>query len=349
MFFTDRTRSLPRLLLILTALTLPVGCSNTAHVKTQAKQQNPVHVIAHRGASGYLPEHTTQALILAFMQGANFIEQDVVSSKDGELLVLHDIHIDTVTNVDAIYPNRHRADGRYYAIDFTLAELKQLRVHERKSANGKMVFSSRYAAKGDFRIATVAEQFEMIATLNDYFGRNVGYYPEIKAPAWHREQGIDISARFVELLNQYKLNNATANIYVQCFDFDEIKRLRNELDLNTKLVQLLAMNSWGESKTNYEYLMTSAGLAELANYVDGVGPWIPMLIDTKTNEISSFTGRLKQSGLLIHPYTFRADSPFEDIHNILLLERLFSDIGVDGIFTDHTDVVVQFLAQQDSQ
>ena len=97
-------------------------------------------VIAHRGASGYLPEHTLEAATLAFSLKPDFIEQDVVISKDNVPVVLHDIHLETVTNVEAVYPKRHRADGRYYARDFTLEELRNLRVHERANSDGKQVF-----------------------------------------------------------------------------------------------------------------------------------------------------------------------------------------------------------------
>ena len=335
--------------LLLVSIGITTGCSqrfaSVEHSASQSKSERPI-VIAHRGASGYLPEHTTQALILAFMQGADFIEQDLVATKDHQLVVLHDIHIDTVTNVKEVFPKRVRADGRFYAIDFTLAELKQLRVHERTSLEGQQVYPKRYRAEGDFRVATLHEQLDMIDALNRYFGRSVGVYPEIKAPGWHRMQGADISRLTVDVLRQRGLNNKTANIFVQCFDFAENKRLRTELGLKTKLIQLLADNSWNESSTDYSYLMSAVGLTELAQYVDGVGPWVPMLIDTKSGELTPFTARLRQHNLAIHPYTFRADSPFEGMHNSTLLNTLFNDVGIDGIFSDHPDVVSKFLDER---
>ena len=113
------------------------------------KTSSPI-VIAHRGASGYLPEHTLAAKAMAHAMGAGFIEQDVVLSRDGAAIVLHDIHLDSTTNVAQCFPDRARTDGRFYAIDFDLQEIRQLRVHERThldvKRNGLAVFTERFPA-----------------------------------------------------------------------------------------------------------------------------------------------------------------------------------------------------------
>ncbi|MFT6345062.1 MAG: glycerophosphoryl diester phosphodiesterase, partial [Paraglaciecola sp.] len=172
-------------------------------------------VIAHRGASGYLPEHTLQSVALAYAQGADFIEQDLVVTKDSKIIVLHDIHLETVTNVEQVFPSRKRPDGRYYALDFTLAELKTLNVHERQDAQGKQVFPNRYQGKGTFQIATFEEQIELIQQLNRQLNKTTGFYPEIKSPAWHREQGVDISQLVMAVLRKHQLDDADKAIYVQ--------------------------------------------------------------------------------------------------------------------------------------
>jgi glycerophosphoryl diester phosphodiesterase len=152
-------------------------------------------VIAHRGASGYLPEHTLAAKAVAHAMGADYIEQDVVLSRDGVPVVLHDIQIETVTDVATMFPGRARADGRFYAIDFSLDELKALTVMERADERGEQVFPDRFPrGASSFRIPTLAEEIELIQGLNLSTGREAGIYPEIKAPAWHRAQGQDISA-----------------------------------------------------------------------------------------------------------------------------------------------------------
>jgi glycerophosphoryl diester phosphodiesterase len=306
-------------------------------------------VIAHRGASGYLPEHTLEAVTLAFALGADFIEQDLVLTKDLVPVVLHDIHLDTVTNVAERYPNRKRDDGRYYALDFTLAELKTLRVHERRELNGQQVFASRFQGNADFKIATFAEELELIAQLNRQFKRNVGYYPEIKSPKWHRDQGVDISAIVLNMLRDYQLDDAEKAIFVQCFDFAETKRLRSELGAKVKLIQLIGENDWLESGTDYNQLQTPAGLSELAEYVQGIGPWLPQIFDITTQQATGLVANAHQRGLAVHPYTFRLDALPEGITSEQMLRIVFEQLAIDGLFTDFTDTVVDYLRDKQVQ
>jgi glycerophosphoryl diester phosphodiesterase len=302
-------------------------------------------VIAHRGAPGYLPEHTLESVTLAYAQGADFIEQDLVVTKDSKLIVLHDIHLETVTNVEQLFPNRKRQDGRYYALDFTLAELKTLNVHERQDANGKQIFPNRYQGKGSFHIATFEEQIELIQQLNRQFNKTTGFYPEIKSPAWHREQGVDISQLVMAVLRKHKLDNADKAIYVQCFDFAETQRLRNELGAKVKLIQLIGENDWLESPTDYNFLKTPAGLQAIAKVAQGIGPWIPQLVDLKTMQPTAYVKQAHNAGLQVHPYTFRKDALPDNIDTKQTLQLLFKELKVDGLFTDFTDTVVNYLVE----
>lgn len=303
---------------------------------------NPL-IIAHRGASGYLPEHTLESATLAYAQGADFIEQDLVVTKDLKLIVLHDIHLETVTNVEQIFPTRKRKDDRYYALDFTLAELKTLTVHERQDAKGKNVFTMRYQGNSTFQIATFEEQIELIQQLNRQFNKNTGFYPEIKSPAWHKEQGVDISQLVMAILRKHDLDDANKNIYVQCFDFAETQRLRNDLGAKVKLVQLIAENDWLESPTDYEVLKTPQGLAEIAKVAQGIGPWIPQIVDLKTLQATGFVKQAHIAGLQVHPYTFRKDALPDNVDAQQTLQLLFYDLKVDGLFTDFTDTAVSYL------
>lgn len=300
-------------------------------------------VIAHRGAPGYLPEHTMESTTLAFSQGADFIEQDVVISKDGVPVVLHDIHLDTVTNVADKFPERKRDDGRYYALDFTLDELKSLVVHERSDLNGKPVFKNRYQGSAQFTIATFEEQIELITELNRQFNKHIGFYPEIKSPAWHREQGVDISQIVLTTLRKHGLDDADKAIYVQCFDYAELKRVRNELGAKVKLIQLMAENDWNESPTDYDALRTPAGLKALAEVAQGIGPWIPQLIDMQTMQATGLVKKAHAAGLDVHPYTFRQDALPTGVTSQQTLDLLFKQLKVDGVFTDFTDTVVDYL------
>ena len=140
-------------------------------------------VIAHRGASGYLPEHTIAAKAMAYAQGADYIEQDLVMTKDDHLVVLHDRHLDTVTDVASVFPGRERNDGRFYVIDFTLDEIRQLAVSERFELEDGVtipVFEDRFPLwKSSFRVHTFSEEIELIQGLNQSTGKNVGLYPEM--------------------------------------------------------------------------------------------------------------------------------------------------------------------------
>jgi glycerophosphoryl diester phosphodiesterase len=302
-------------------------------------------VIAHRGASAYLPEHTLDAKALAHKMGADYIEQDVVATRDDELVVLHDIYLDRVTNVAESFPARTRDDGRYYVRDFDLEELRSLSVWERMNADGSAVYPGRFPAKsGDFAISTFAEELEFIRQLNTQSGRQVGIYPEIKRPAWHREEGIDIAPGFLKVIKDDGFDNFDDPVYIQCFDFAELKRLKVEFDCPFKLVQLIGENSWGEAETDFDFIRTAVGITEVAETVDAIGPWIPYLYELTDNTArpGDLMQRAHAAGLAVHPYTFRADelppgfSSFEDLVRFFVV-----DVGIDGLFTDFPDRVVQ--------
>ena len=312
-----------------------------------------VVVIAHRGACGYLPEHTLEAKAYAHALGAHFIEQDVVATRDNELVVLHDIHLDRVTDVSDKFPDRKRSDGRYYARDFDLAEIKTLTATERRGDDDTTaVFPSRFpTGVGNFRVPTLREEVKLIQGLNKATGRVVGIYPEIKRPAWHRSEGIDISPIVLQLLDDLGYRTKADPIYLQCFDATEVRRLRLDLGCKLKLIQLLAENSWGESETDYVQLMTSEGLNSLASVVDGVGPWLAHLV--KLAEVdgqpvsTGLVSAAHAAGLKVHPYTFRADQLAPGFENMTEMVAWFVEtLGIDGLFTDFPDMALAALEIQ---
>ena len=211
-------------------------------------------IIAHRGASGYLPEHTLAAKALAYGQGADFLEQDVVLSKDGVPVIFHDPHIDTTTDVAKKFPGRQRADGRYYALDLSVAELKQLNASERfNPKTSKAVFPRRFpVGVGSFQVVTLEEEIQFIQNLNRSTGRNVGIYPELKAPAWHRKEGQDLAAAVLPILRRYGYDTKDSACFVQCFELAEIKRLRGELAWKGKLIMLLGGKGQGAGDTDFK-------------------------------------------------------------------------------------------------
>ncbi|MCW8995573.1 MAG: glycerophosphodiester phosphodiesterase [Psychromonas sp.] len=346
--------------------------------ETQAQplllQASPKIVIAHRGASGYLPEHSMESKVLAYAMGAHYIEQDVVMSKDNQLLVLHDHYLDRVTDVAEQFSQRAR-DGRYYALDFTLAEIKSLNMCERfavKDNKQRAVFGQRFPlGVGAFKVHTLQEEIELIQGLNRSTGRQVGLYVEVKVPFFHRQAGKDISLAVLQTLKAYGYLSKQDLLYFQCFDADELKRVKEQLQpqlaVESKLVQLIAETSWQETlqlidgrvqNYDYQWMREPGAMAEIAKYADAVGPWFPMLVDYKaTNQLSrdngqasvQFNGMVKeahQAGLLVHPYVMRLD-PGEipnyatDFEHLLAL--FYEQAGVDGLFTDYPDRAVQYL------
>ena len=312
-----------------------------------AQPAKPI-IIAHRGASGYLPEHTLEAKAMAHAMGASFIEQDVVLSKDDVPVVLHDIHIDTVSDVATRFPDRKRADGRYYALDFTLAELKQLRVSERFNAKtGRQVFPKRFP-KGlsSFQIPTLEEELELIQGLNQSTGRVAGIYPEIKQPAWHRKEGHDISRIVLPILQKHGYKTKQDLCYIQCFEFPEVKRLREELGWQGLLILLMEGKWKGEDGTDFAHFRTPEGLAELAKVADGIGPAIASVIDAERKPTDLVKNAHAQK-LQVHPYTLRVDElPKFAKSADDLLNLLFNKAGVDGLFSDFPDVGIKWLERQ---
>jgi glycerophosphoryl diester phosphodiesterase len=299
-------------------------------------------VIAHRGASGYLPEHTLEAKALAFGLGADYLEQDVVATRDAELVVLHDLVLDDVTDVAQRFPGRRREDGRHYAIDFDLVELRQLAVSERRSSGSRGArFPARFPPEtAIFRIATLEEELGLISGLNRSMGRNVGIYPEIKHPQWHREHGIDLARLLIDELYAHGYRDAGAAVFVQCFDAAELRRVREELGCKLKLVQLVGVEA------EYAELVSRAGLARVARYADALGPSLTQLVAIdeahSVARPSDLARDARRAGLELHPYTFRRDelpswaAGFEE-----LLSLFITEVGVDGLFCDQPDIAVR--------
>ncbi len=318
-----------------------------------ALAQAPI-VIAHRGASGYLPEHTLAAKAMAHAMGADYIEQDVVLSSDGVPLVLHDIHLETTTDVDQRFPGRARDDGRYYAIDFSLEEIRQLRVHERRAGAGDLAaFPDRFPlGPGMMTVPTLAEEIDLIAGLDHSRGRRTGLYIELKAPNFHLAEGQDIASRILAVLEEKGYAQRSDQVFLQCFDDKALRYLRDTLQTPLPLIQLIADNSWGEdSAVDYDYLRTPAGLDEVASYADGIGPWLMQIYlgrgpDGRA-QLSSLVADAQARGLQVHPYTFRRDllpigvASFEELLDIFLQQA-----GVDGLFTDFPDLVRDYLQRK---
>ena len=316
-------------------------------VSSAAEPETTPLVIAHRGASGYLPEHTLPCVALAHSLGANFIEQDIVLTKDDQPLVIHDLILDNVTNVRDVFSDRHRNDGHYYVADFTLAEIRTLRVHERVDPRtGKLAYPKRYPLGNvNFSLATLAEHIELIQGLNHTTGRNVGLLVELKDPGKHRAQGRDMSRIVLETLAQYGYRDRDDNAIVQTFDYDELHRIRTGLKTDLRLYQLLNDQTLKLSKDADDSQLTAA-LETLAGYADGVGPSIEMLLAKIRKsriagdpQVTNFIEIAHDAGLDVVCYTFRTDAVPPQFAGFEELVETFENAGIEGFITDFPDKV----------
>lgn len=319
------------------------------------KRRTPPIVIAHRGASGYLPEHSLAAKALAHAMGADFLEQDVVLTKDGVAIVLHDIYLETTTDVRLRFPSRAREDGRFYALDFTLDEVRQLRLHERSKYNGAgleiAVYPNRFPlGPGTCSIPTLLEEIDFISGLDRSRNKTTGLYVELKAPDWHLRQGYKIAEAVMDVLDQTGYSKRQDQVFLQCFHDKTLQYLRNTLKTELPLIQLIADNSWEkDGSVDYTQLMTSAGLDAVAEYANGIGPWIKQIYGGKNSSgqpiINTLVERAHARGLQVHPYTFRCDELPDGIADFdELLDIFINRVGIDGLFTDFPDAAYAFLS-----
>ena len=291
-------------------------------------------VIAHRGASGYVPEHTTEATVLAHALGADYIEQDCVLSKDNVPVVLHDILLDLVTNVADVFPDRYRDDRHWYVFDFTLDELRQLRVQERCSQAGSARFP---AGLGHFQISTLREHVELIQGLDHSRGATTGLYIELKEPARHHIEGLDVAREVSQVLGDFGLDDTDDRVFLECFDEKELRRLRVELKCRLSLIQLFRMPPSADQ------------IRESARIVDGLGVSINCVLSGMTSGpqpkpiLTDVIRQAHANAMQVHVWTVQTDRLPQSVESVdQLLTWIVHDAGADGVFSDHPDVVVNW-------
>ncbi|WP_281301100.1 MULTISPECIES: glycerophosphodiester phosphodiesterase family protein [unclassified Iodidimonas] len=288
--------------------------------------ERPV-VIAHRGASGYLPEHTLEGYKLAMEMGADFIEPDLVLTKDGVLIARHDYYLSGSTDI-ADHPEfadrRKTLDGRadWYVEDFTLAEIKTLRARQ--------AFPGRSKAFDDrFEIPTFDEILTLVADHEAAGGKQIGVYPETKHPEHFKSIGLDFIAPLLQSLTRHGYVDESAPVFIQSFEPGILRDLKNQSTLR----RIMLVFPKSEIDPEADSLTPSVSLAQAADFAHGVGPSKTLLIDADGKD-TGFVQRAHQLGLLVHPWTLRDDqllplfeSPAQEYEAIL-------GLGVDGFFTD---------------
>lgn len=260
-------------------------------------------VIAHRGASGALPEETLEAYARAIDFGADVVEPDLISTKDGILIARHDPNLDTSTDV-AKHPefaSRKKTttvDGEtqtgWFASDFTLAEIKTL--------GGTITDSERdQSNNGKFKVITFQELIDLVKTRSAQLGRTIAVYPETKNPSYHRALGLPLEDKLVALITAAGWNNKTSPVFVQSFEPGSLKEMKSK-GLRAKIIQLIDADDYDlkTGKLTYAFpydrpydwtlsgdprlfsaMVTPAGLADIKTYADGIGPWKPYIVPVK--------------------------------------------------------------------
>jgi glycerophosphoryl diester phosphodiesterase len=328
-------------------------------------------IIGHRGAAGYRPEHTLASYELAARMGADFIEPDLVSTKDHVLVGRHENEIGGTTDV-AGHPEfaSRRAtkfiDGNtvtgWFTEDFTVADLKTLRAKERLPA----VRQENTMYDGRFEIPTFAEILALRERLSKELHRVVGVYPETKHPTYFRSIGLNLETPLVQQVRGAGLDQANAPIFIQSFELTNLVDLRQHFGVNARLIFLTSASgapsdlaSTGDP-TTYADLTTAAGLRSISGIVNGIGPDKNQIIlrnvDGTLAQPTTLVADAHAAGLKVHPYTFRAENTFLPLdyrvgtdptaYGRAIDEQVrFLRTGIDGLFTDQSDIGVVARAE----
>jgi glycerophosphoryl diester phosphodiesterase len=386
---------LPAARRLLAAAELALG--STLATAALPQLSGPPIVVGHRGASGHVPEHTLESYALAIELGADFVEPDLVATRDGVLIARHEPNLIATTNVKDIakFASRKRiaiVDGvpeeGFFASDFTLAEIKELRAVQPVGVRDQ-AFNGRYG------IPTLREVIRLVKQKTLEKGRTIGIYPETKHPTYHKALGLALEDRLLDELTLAGWNDRLAPVFIQSFETANLRELRAKTKV--RLVQLVdadGLNPDGSLSFAPPYdkpydwvvsgrqglfsdLVTPAGLAEVATYADGIGPWKYYLQSTACKVVvngacqdangdglvneadrtvlaaTPVVANAHASGLLVHPYTFRSEAsrlPLEDLGTPTNEYQRFFALGVDGVFADFPESAVagrvQFLLKQ---
>jgi glycerophosphoryl diester phosphodiesterase len=305
-------------------------------------------VIAHRGASGYRPEHTLASYELAIEQGADFIEPDVVPTRDGVLVARHENEIGGTTDVATRSEFAERRTSKvidgvaltgWFTEDFTLDELRTLRARERLPE----VRSGSAAFDGQFGIPTLREIADLTRRESERRRRTIGLYPETKHPTWFRSMGLPLEEPLVATLHGAGYKGADAPVFIQSFEADSLRRLAGMTSL--RLVQLLAAGPHAAERTD------ARALADVAGYARAIGADKDLIIprDRAGNLLapSSLVADAHAAGLLVHAWTFRAEAAFlpTNVPGPAAEYAAFYATGLDGVFTDQPDLAVAARAR----
>tara|TARA_A100001391_G_scaffold95213_3_gene63091 strand:- start:14103 stop:15131 length:1029 start_codon:yes stop_codon:yes gene_type:complete len=321
-----------------------------------AAQDSEVLIIAHRGASGDLPEHTLAAYEKAIDDGADYIEMDLVATKDGVLVARHENEIGGTTDIDQRPAFASRLTTRaidgveltgWFTEDLTLAELKSLRAKERLPE----LRPASAAHDGEFEVPTFAEVLALVKRKEAETGRAIGIYPEIKHPTYFADIGFDLAAMLLADLDKAGMRAGVDPVFIQCFEVTPLVRLDQLTEF--PLIQLVAPISGPPDipGRTYAEMLDADGLAMIATYADGIGPALTQVLNADGSP-SGLVAAAHQAGLAVHPWTMRRENAFlppalqigddpAGEGDVAQLWSLLVASGIDGLFTDNAGVAVR--------
>ena len=310
-------------------------------------------VIGHRGAAGHLPEHTLESYTLAIQMGADFIEPDLVPTKDGVLIARHENDISDTTDVAQKFPKRKtkkKIEGKeiegWFTEDFTLKEIKSLRARER-------IPQRSHAHDGQFLIPTFEEVVALAQAKSKETGRVIGIYPETKHPSHFRSLGLPLEESLLRILDKNGYTERDSPAFIRSFEVGNLKELRKKTKL--RLVQLVDEPTarpydfvLSGDKRTWADLMKPEELKKIREYADGIGPWKRLIVpEGKLKNLeppTTLVADAHAAGLLVHPYTFRSDPPLvAPVYGAKAENEYlqFFRLGVDGVFSDFPDDAVK--------
>lgn len=310
-------------------------------------------VTAHRAAPAYVPEQTLVGWALAHGMDADYIELDTNLSKDGQLIVTHDLDLATTTDVAKKFLARARADGKFYIVDFTWPEIQTLNVNERVNAKtGQAVYPGRFPVDSSIplKMERLEDVLKFLQGLNKSTGKNVGVVAEVKSPAFYAKEGKDITKDTIDMLDKFGYNTPDGRCILQSFDYDAMKNARAKgWKGDIAMLVLKSKNRPDEMKT-HEWLMTPEGVAEVAKFAKIYSPWFSHLALPKEDgsgvTISSLPAEVRKNGMQLYSWTYRDDAPFKGYQNAKqALDTAFKDIKLDCFITDNPDVVAKYLKE----
>ncbi|CAF0759780.1 unnamed protein product [Adineta ricciae] len=306
-------------------------------------------VIGHRG-SAYLPELTLETQSMGHALHSDMIEIDVCLSRDNQLLVVHDLYLNAVSNVGNLYPNRNRSDGYHYVIDFDLAELRRLTIHERTIPfTNTQVYPSRFPSSSSipFSLSTLNETLELLLGLRRSTNQQYQLLIEIKNPEYHSQYNRSISEILLSTLAAYNLTELTDPIVIQTFHIEELIHIRKNHGSRLRLVALLTWNWLNESSSDYDFYRSEQGLQNLSWIVQGIAPNMELLVNFDSNgsiiDMTNLTSLAHKYQLAVYPWTFRYDTYKGNFKE--LIDFFHRKVQVDGFITSQPDLVIKLLEQ----